>query len=279
MDEDANSLLQQIPVLGYGNKWSEFDRRARIWLEFCGYDDILVGEEPNARADNETEAAYEARKKSWRTRDSLAYSGIRSRLGKYAKIIAGGENHLKGIMQALESYFKNILFSLMISFWHKRLKDYDNVGNYAKSLMDINERVASICKEAVLPATQMALKFMVDLRSSGFHGLVMEWNEKYFSGQGGAINGVDFPTFKAMVSEAIEEERRLKGEKEQPIQQQEILREEIDLDSGSIRRSRSDENSNGITSSTKRQKRSHHNADDRVLSSSSPDSDLYFRTF
>jgi hypothetical protein len=141
MDEDANSILQQIPVLGNENNWSEFDRRARIWLEFCGYDDILVGEEPNARADNETEAAYEARKKSWRTRNNLACSGIRSRLGKFAKLVVADEKYLKDIMQALESYCKNILLELMDLFWHKRLKDYDNVGQYAKSLMDITKQL------------------------------------------------------------------------------------------------------------------------------------------
>jgi hypothetical protein len=126
----------------------------------------------------------------------------------------------------------------------------------------------------------MALRSMVELRNSGFHRLVMEWNKKYFSGQERGINGVDFPTFNTMVSEAIEEERRLKGEEEQQIQKQGTRTWRIYTGSRRpVPRSPSDENSNRSTPSTKRQKRSHHNADDRVLSSSSPDSDLYFRTF
>jgi hypothetical protein len=88
-----------------------------------------------------SEAAYEARKKSWRTRNNLACSGIRSRLGKFAKLVVADEKYLKDIMQALESYCKNILLELMDLFWHKRLKDYDNVGQYAKSLMDITKQL------------------------------------------------------------------------------------------------------------------------------------------
>jgi hypothetical protein len=212
MYEDAYAMLQEIPILGDDN-WINFNRRARIWLDFSGYHDLLNGANTNLRERNAIKHDCDLQKKSWTRRNEIACRGIKTRIVGKALHLVKDQNNLKDMMETLEADCRKhaqqvgVLTKLTHRFRSLRLENYKRVLDYADTFLEINARLAFASKQMELPDGHMALQFMLGLGSS-YDQLVVNWQLTRLFVEDERRPDEKVITFDEMVREAVDEEMR-----------------------------------------------------------------------
>jgi hypothetical protein len=212
MYEDIYAMLQEIPILG-DNNWIHFNRRARQWLDFSGYDDLLISANTNLREGNAIQHDCDLQKKSWTRRNEIACRELGTRIVGTAFRLVKDQDNLGDMMGMLEADCRKnaqqvgVLTKLTQRFRSLRLENYKRVLDYAEMFLDINERLAFASKQMEISDGQLALQFMLGL-SSSYNPLVVNWQRNRLFVEDERRPDEKVITFDEMVREAINEEMR-----------------------------------------------------------------------